>query len=65
MTDLSNATNEELLMELIHRNGYSDAASRVVRSGTYYECEVSIGDDHSASLVMSDEDYAALRDSLL
>lgn len=63
--DLSNYTDEQLLMELVRRNGYDDAASRVVRSGVFYETWVGIGEDYSASLVMSEEDYVALKDSML
>lgn len=65
MTSLNEFTDEQLLMELIRRNGYDDAASRVVRSGVYYESEIGIGEDYSASLVLSQEDYTALKDSLL
>ena len=65
MTNLSNVSDEHLLMELLRRNNYADAPSRVVRSGRYYEAEVDIGEYHSASIIISEEDLAALRDSML
>lgn len=65
MITLDSASDEQLLLELIKRNGKDQAASRVIRHGEWYETFVEIGSDYSASLTMSDEDYRALMDSEL
>lgn len=63
MITLDSATDEQLLLELIKRNGKDTAATRVVRHGEWYETLIGIGDDNTAYLTMDDSDYRALMES--
>ena len=57
-------TNEQLLMELIRRNGREDAPSRMVYSGEWFRTTVDIGDVGEAFLMIDSGDFTSLVEML-
>lgn len=57
---LATATDEQLLLELLERNGYKDGPKKTV-----LECLVGIGKDHTASIILSKEAKAYLSASVI
>ena len=54
-------TNEQLILELIKRNGISNAPIRTIRYGDHYQSIIAIDKDHSAHLTLTDDDFSALK----
>lgn len=56
--------SEQLLFELIQRNGKVDAPEKTKRYGLHFESLIAIGKDNTASITLSDDDYGQLESML-
>lgn len=61
---LTEFSSEELLYELIQRNGVSIAAISAKRIVPHIETLVGIGEDDTATIVLADESYEVLEERM-
>lgn len=59
---LADFTDEELLLELIHRNKMMNSAKRTEHVSPHYEVLVSIGNNDTARIVLPIESFCELCD---
>jgi hypothetical protein len=62
---VSEATSEQLLFELINRNGVDAAPTKTVRNTPHVECLVGIGNNETAFITMVKEAKSELEDIAL
>lgn len=61
---IENYTSEQLLMELIRRNGREDAPGKVAYSGEWFRTQVDIGEVGEAFIMVDADDFRALAELL-
>jgi hypothetical protein len=59
--NMKDATDVQLVAELIRRNGLSPGPNKVQFHSSVKVCAIAIGNDRTASLCVSEEDIPALQ----